>query len=184
MIAAARELFAARGYADVPADEIVKAAGVTRGALYHHFDDKQKLFRAVVEQLEAEITAELRELVAGAPDIATVTLAALSAYLDICGRPEVRRLALTDAPTVLGWKEWRALQADHGLGLIADILRRAMDENLVARQRVDVLAQLVLSTVTEAGLIVASADDPAAVRPEVERSLGLFFSALFAGQSG
>ena len=101
LVSAARELFAARGYAAVPADEIVRAAGVTRGALYHHYADKQGLFRAVFEEVERELTNEVAAAMAGAPDFGTGMLVALGAFLDACGRAEVRRISLTDAPAVL-----------------------------------------------------------------------------------
>src|SRR5215471_14395551 len=84
LISAARRLFAQRGYYAVPAEEIVTAAGLTRGALQHHFGDKQALFRAVFEQLEADISAELAAAVAGAPDAWAAATGALSAFLDAC----------------------------------------------------------------------------------------------------
>jgi AcrR family transcriptional regulator len=88
----------------VRAEEIVAAAGVTRGALYHHFAGKQELFRVVFEELEGEVTAEIAAAIATAPDRATGMVLGLSRFLDICQRPEVARIALTDAPAVLGWR--------------------------------------------------------------------------------
>src|SRR5439155_15172910 len=81
LVTAARELFATRGYQAVPADEIVRAAGVTRGALYHHYADKQELFRAVVEDLEREITAEVAAVLESAPDLVTGMGTALQVFL-------------------------------------------------------------------------------------------------------
>src|SRR5439155_6956963 len=107
LVATARGLFAERGYAGVSADDIVSAAGLTRGALHHHFGDKAGLFRAVFEQLEAEITAELTTALEATDDSLAGMAAGLGAFLDICQRPEVLRIGLTDAPTVLGWETWR-----------------------------------------------------------------------------
>ncbi|HEV7980498.1 TetR/AcrR family transcriptional regulator [Amycolatopsis sp.] len=181
LMAAARELFSTRGYAAVPADEIVRAAGVTRGALYHHYGDKQGLFRAVFEQVERELTQEVEAAMAGAPDTATSLLLALGAFLDACGRPEVRRISLTDAPAVLGWATWRELDARYGLGLIVRSLNQAVDEGVLTPQPVEVLAQLVLSAVIEAALLIANAEDPAAARANCEQALGTWLAGLLAG---
>src|SRR4029450_4888213 len=101
LIGAARGLFAERGYAAVPADEIVAAAGVTRGALYHHFDDKRDLFRAMFEDFERSLTDEIRLAIETHADSSSALAAGLARFLDICERPDVVQLALTDAPAVL-----------------------------------------------------------------------------------
>ncbi|WP_143047161.1 TetR/AcrR family transcriptional regulator [Amycolatopsis xylanica] len=181
LVAAARELFATRGYAAVPADEIVRAAGVTRGALYHHYGDKQGLFRAVFEEVEREVTAEVDAAMAGAPDLASGMVIALGAFLDACGREEVRRISLTDAPAVLGWTEWRAIEAEHGLGLVTEVLSGAVEAGSLPPLPVDVLAQLVLSAVTEAALLIANAEDPVATRAASELALMAWFRGLTPG---
>ncbi|MEC3975428.1 TetR/AcrR family transcriptional regulator [Amycolatopsis sp. H20-H5] len=178
LTAAARELFAARGYQAVPADEIVRAAGVTRGALYHHYADKQGLFRSVVAQLEAELTAELRAVMDAAPDAVTGMFALLTAFFDACGRPENRQISLIDAPAVLGWREWRAIEAEHGLGLLVDVLTVAVEAGLLAPQPVEVLARMLLGAVIEAVLLIADADDPVRARAEAEQALGAWFAGL------
>lgn len=175
LLEAARPLFAERGFAAVSADEIVRAAGVTRGALHHHYGDKRGLFRAVFEQVEVGITQELADLVAAGGDEDLLTRA-LSAFLDICDRAEVRRIALTDAPAVLGWQAWRELEAQYGLGLLIALLSDspAVDDSRPA----PLLAQLVLSAVVEGALLIAHSDDPAATRVQVESSLTALFGDL------
>nr|WP_208407003.1 TetR/AcrR family transcriptional regulator [Amycolatopsis granulosa] len=180
MVAAARELFAERGYQAVPADEIVRAAGVTRGALYHHYGDKQGLFRAVFEQVELEVTAEVEAAMTDAPDLATGLLLALKAFLDACERAEVRRISLVDAPAVLGWAAWREIEAGHGLGLITTVLRQAVERGLVKPLPVEVLAQLVLSAVNEAALMITHADNPAQARSDAEQVLATWLLGLLA----
>jgi AcrR family transcriptional regulator len=177
LIATARRLFAERGYAAVPAEEIVAAAGLTRGALHHHFGDKKQLFRAVFEQLETEITDRVAAAIATASDSWTAATTGLSAFLDVCQDPVVIQIALTDAPAVLGWSDWRAIEAEHGLGLIKAGLELAMAERVLAPQPVDVLAHLILSAVIEAALLIARAPDHAAARADAERTL----LALLAG---
>jgi AcrR family transcriptional regulator len=178
LVAAARSLFAARGYQDVPADEIVRAAGVTRGALYHHYADKQGLFRAVVEELEREITAEIDAAFAQAPDPLSGMAAALNVFLDMCLRDEVRRISMTDAPAVLGWTTWREIQAAHGLGQLVDVLTQAVEDGLITPQPVRALAQLAQAAVMEAAHMIAEAEDPAAARADAQQVLGGWFASL------
>lgn len=178
-MATARRLFAERGYADVSAAEIVSAAGLTRGALYHHYADKRDLFRAVFVELETELSAEIRGAVERAPDPAGAMVAGLDAFLATCERDEVVRIALTDAPSVLGWRAWREIEAEHGLGLISDFLAAGMAAGTIVRQPVRVLAQLMLSALIEAALLVADArDDRATVREEVRAGLVAVFAGL------
>lgn len=178
LISAARELFASQGYAAVPADEIVRAAGVTRGALYHHFGDKQGLFRAVVEQIEEEITASVASVVAAAPDPWTAGMAAVSRYLELCRRPEILRISLTDAPAVLGWPAWREIEARHGLGLITATLSDAAAAGLLIPVPIPEMAQLILSACSEAALMIAHAPDPAAAEARAQQALVGLLSGL------
>jgi AcrR family transcriptional regulator len=177
LLAAARRLFTERGYAAVPAEDIVAAAGLTRGALQHHFRGKPQLLRAVFEQLEAETTSQVATAIAGAADSWAAATMGLSAFLDACQDPAVIQIALTDAPAVLGWAEWRAIEADHGLGLITAGLDLAMAEGVIIPQPVTVLAHLILSAVIEAALLIARAPDTAAARADAEQAL----LALLAG---
>lgn len=177
LIRTARRLFAQRGYRHVPAEEIAAAAGVTRGALYHHYADKQALFEAVFEALEREIAAEVASVTAPSGDAWTGVVAVLGRFLDICQRPEVIHIALTDAPAVLGWQRWREIEAAHGLGLITGQLHALSSQGLLVPAPVPVLAQLVLSAVIEAALLIANAEDPATAREQAGQAL----LALFAG---
>lgn len=180
LIGAARALFTERGFATVPAEEVVRTAGVTRGALYHHFADKQELFLAVFEQLEAEITAEVQQAAGDAPDHRTAMVTALATFLDICRRPEVLRIALTDAPAVLGWQRWREIEAQHGLGVIIEMLDNAAADDILAVPATPALAQLLLSMVIESALMIAHAEDPDTTRAQAEQSLLTLLAGLLA----
>jgi AcrR family transcriptional regulator len=173
LIGAARRLFAERGYAAVGTPEVVAAAGVTRGALYHQFDGKADLFLAVYEAVEQELTERIGEQVAAAG--ATDPLAALSAgaeaFLDACAEPDVQRIVLIEAPAVLGWDTWRAVGLKYGLGLTEAILRAAMDAGRIAEQPVRPLAHVLIGALDEAALYVARADDPAAARAQMRSVL-------------
>jgi AcrR family transcriptional regulator len=167
----ARELFAERGYAGVGTEEIVARAGVTRGALYHHFVDKKDLFRAVHEQLEQELVAAIGERIAGIEDPWELAVTGVRAFLDACFDPALMRISLLDAPVVLGWAEWREIDARHSLGLVSLALRNGMERGVFRRQDVTPLAHLLIGAMTEAAMMIANAADPSAARLRVEPPL-------------
>ncbi|HMG26405.1 MAG TPA: TetR family transcriptional regulator, partial [Acidimicrobiia bacterium] len=114
LLAAARELFTDRGYAATSTTEIVARAGVTRGALYHHFSAKHDLFRAVFEQLEAEVTDHVaQEALAGVDPLEQLRVGS-RAYLDVCLDPAVQRVVLVEGPSVLGWETWQEIESRYG----------------------------------------------------------------------
>jgi AcrR family transcriptional regulator len=183
LVRAARELFARRGYADVGTEEIVRRTKVTRGALYHHFEGKRDLFRAVHEQIEGELTQAIGAQLAGADSddpIDALTTAART-FLDACAEPEIARITLLDAPSVLGWEEWRRIDEKYGLGLTMAGLTMGMEAGRLRRQPVRPLAHLLLAAMGEAGMVIANADDPKAARAEVEPPLLALLEGLDAG---
>jgi AcrR family transcriptional regulator len=171
LLTAARELFTERGYAGVGTEEIVQRAAVTRGALYHHFDDKKDLFRAVHELVEAEVVGAVAKRMAGASDPYELLTTGVAAYLGVCTDPTITRITLVDAPSVLGWEEWREVDMRHGLGLVIAGLEGGMAAGVLHRQPVRPLAHLMLGAIGEAGMMIANAEDPAATRAEVEPAL-------------
>ena len=168
LLGAARELFADRGYAAVGTEEIVRRAGVTRGALYHHFrEGKAALFAAVVEEVEQEVMQGIATAALGAADPYAALELAIDAWLEACVRPDVQRIALLDAPSVLGWEAWREVGMRYGLGLTEAALQAAMDARALEAQPVRPLAHVLVSALDEAGLMVARADDVEATRAEM-----------------
>jgi AcrR family transcriptional regulator len=168
LLTAARALFAARGYADVGTEEIVRAAGVTRGALYHQFRDKEQLFEAVFEAVEAETTQRIAELaLTGAADPVAALRAGARAFLEVCSEPEIERIALLDAPAVLGWERWRAIGFKHGLGLVVAVLDAGVEAGAIAPQPTTPLAHVMLGALDEGALYVTRAADREAARYEV-----------------
>ena len=168
LVGAGRRLFGARGFAAVSTPEIATEAGVSRGALYHQFADKQALFAAVAEAVEAELTRQLLERVVGAEDPLST---AVDAWLDIAHEPEVRRILLTDGPVVLGWDAWRELITKYGLGLTEQLLQAGIDAGVVQPQPVRPLAIVLGGALNEAAIYVADADDPVTARTEVRAVL-------------
>jgi AcrR family transcriptional regulator len=158
LIAAARSLFARRGYAAVSTAEIVDRARVTRGALYHHFKDKRALFEAVHESLEAELVARIADGLAGDARPTTsfdLLVAGTNLFLEACEGPAFARIALQEAPSILGWERWREIDAQYSMGLITGVLAQGMHAGELRVQPVEPLAHLLLGALGEAGLLIA-----------------------------
>jgi AcrR family transcriptional regulator len=168
LVRAARELFARDGYA-VGREAIVERAGVTRGALYHHFADKEALFRAVFEELEAEVMAKAAEAAMAVPpeDPLGQLRAGSLAYLDITLDPAVQRICLLDAPSVLSPAVRQEVLEAYAVGLVREVLRAAMDSGAITPQPLEPLTHLLLAALHEAALFVARAEDQPAARAEV-----------------
>jgi AcrR family transcriptional regulator len=169
LIAAARPLFAAHGFAAVGTETIVRAAGVTRGALYHQFEDKTELFAAVFETVEEELTGRVDDAVTAAQPADTLSALQIGAdaWLDACEEPEVQRIVLVEAPAVLGWARWRAIGLRYALGLVTALLEHAVSTGQIPDQPVAPLAHLLIGAIDEAALYVAQAEDPTTAREEV-----------------
>ena len=179
LLAAARDLFATRGFQATRTEEIVQRAGLTRGALYHHFRDKEDLFRAVYEEVSEEVTRSLRRRSEGrhasAWDLFVVNS---EVYLDAAStNPAYRQIVLIDGPAVLGWNSLSE-RGDGPTHQIADYLRHAVAEGVLEPQPIEPLAHLLAALGRGAALYVAHADDPEAARREVGRCNERFLSGL------
>lgn len=182
LIAAARKLWGLRGYADVGTPEIATAAGVTRGAMYHQFADKATLFREVVEVVEQDVMARMAVVVAesGATTPTQAVRAAVDAWLDVSGDPEVRQLILLDAPSVLGWAEFRDVAQRYSLGMTEQMLSEAIRAGELAEQPVRPLAHVLIGALDEAAMVIATAEDPQRTRQEIGQVLHRLIGAMFA----
>jgi AcrR family transcriptional regulator len=168
LIAAARALFTERGYEEVGTEEIVRAAGVTRGALYHHFGDKASLLEATYERIEAESTERVARIVLGSELESPLEAmkAGVGAFLDECAQPELRQIALHHAPAVLGWERWREIGAANGLGLIEASLAAAIEAGEIRELPVGATAHLLMGALDEAAMLLAR-DERSGSRAEV-----------------
>ncbi|MBV9914972.1 MAG: TetR/AcrR family transcriptional regulator, partial [Solirubrobacterales bacterium] len=172
LVGAARELFAARGYAAVGTEEIVQRAGVTRGALYHHFrGGKEDLFRAVLVQVSAETTERVLAAAGAIDDAWDSLIAGTDAFLDASASEEVQRIMLVDGPAVLGWDVWRAADGDYALRMLEQALARAIEAGRIVPQPTRPLAHVLLGAIDEAAMVVARADDPLQARAEMGRTV-------------
>lgn len=181
LIDAARKLFAAQGFAATPIEEIVARAGVTRGALYHHFRDKEELFRAVVEAVQESLMEGVSRAARGG-DPWQRLLAGCRAFLGACLEPEIQQVALRDAPAVLGWRRWREVDAKFGLALLRRGLEAAVAEGQIRAGPIDPLAHLLLGALGEGALLIAHAADPRSVQRSVIRQMEELLAGLRAGQ--
>lgn len=166
MLDAARSVFAERGYHETAAEEIVRRAGVTRGALYHHFEDKKDLFRAVIDEMEDEIDGKIEEAERAEHGLPKAVMAGYRAFVDAVLDPGMRRAFFLDGPSVLGW-EWREIDARHAVGKIEEGLEALIAGGFVEPQPVGPLARLINGALLEAAFFVATSDDPEAARDEV-----------------
>jgi AcrR family transcriptional regulator len=180
LVRAARELFARDGYAATGREAIVERAGVTRGAMYHHFADKEALFRAVFEELEAEVMAKAAEAAMTVPpeDPLGQLRAGSLAYLDVALDPAVQRVCLIDAPAVLSPTVRQQVMDAYAVGLVREVLQAAVDSGALRPQPLEPLTHVLLAALHEAALYVARAEDHAAARAEVGMTVGLLLESL------
>jgi AcrR family transcriptional regulator len=178
LISSARELFAERGFAGAGREDIVERAGVTRGALHHHFGGKEGLFLAVVESVHREMFERIATAAMSATDPMDQLRRGCAAFLDSAMDPAVRRIVLLDAPAVLGWHARREIDVAHALGLVIEGLNAAMDSGAIERRPVEVLAHLLLGALNEAAMLVANSDDPKGTRAVVGEAVDHLLDCL------
>ncbi len=178
LIGAALEVFTRDGFADASTTAILKVAGVSRGAMYHHFADKADLFAAVYSHVEEQTTADIAVAAAEATDPLHALHLGVDAYLDAAEDPAAARIVLLDAPTALGWERWKALEEQHGLGLTIFVLQGAIDAGVMQPMPVVPLAHVLLGAMRDGALLVARSPDQAAARREVAEVLHGIVGAL------
>lgn len=155
-----RHLFATLGYSAVSLSEVVRAAGVTKGALYHHFEGKTDLFRAVLEEVQQQVARAVAGAADAHDDPWTRFTAGCQAFLTAATAPDVRRIMLVDGPAVLGWNEWRALDEATSARHLAEALTDLVEEGLIAPQPVAPLTRLLSGAMNEAALWLATSTAP------------------------
>lgn len=165
LLAIATRLFVAHGYQGTSIEAVLREAGISRGALYHHFAGKEALFEAVLDQVEADIAQRVAKAGGGTRDPVEALRAGCHAWLRLARDPTVRRIALVDAPSVVGWEKWRAMDERYAFGLLKGALANAAAAGRVRPELVDVLAHMLLAALAEVALVIARAkDSKAAVR--------------------
>jgi AcrR family transcriptional regulator len=186
LVAAARKLFAERGYAATGTEDIVAAARVTRGALYHHFRDKADLFQAVMgecaqEMAERLVEQETRRAEEHPGDVWQLLRTGFQSFLDACNDPDFQRIVLVEGPAVLGHSAWDTLVEQHGYVLLAEALTEAIQEGRIQELPVPPLTRMLASLISEASLYIARAEDHDRAREEAGAVLDRLLAGLAVG---
>lgn len=177
LVDSARALFAQKGYVATSITDIVERAEVgTRGAYYHHFADKEELFRVVFEEVERDLVLRA---IADPPegDPWSRLLRGLHRFIDGALDPEVQQIMLVDAPAVIGWQSRRAIEGANSIAAITRVLEQAMADGVIADLPAESLAHIVSAAVEESALLVANAAD----RDEALTSAHLVLDRLLGG---
>jgi AcrR family transcriptional regulator len=178
LIAAARRLFAAKGFAATSTDEILDAADVTRGALYHHYKEKADLFADVCAAMHGEASAEIVAVADSAKDAFAALERGCDAWMDYMARADARRILVIEAPTVLGWERWNEMDAE-GFAHLVDGVREAMDAGKLTPMPAEDLAVL-LNGAMNFGVMWAGHGRDATRLPRVKAAVKKLFKALRA----
>ena len=184
LIAAARENFTEHGYAATSIDDIIRKAGVARGALYHHFPGKEALFRAVYETVEGEVVARVMEAAAAQASPWDAVRAGLSAFLDGCLDPAFRRIVVLDSVSVLQSKVMEVGIDPVELPMLRTVLTPLLATTTFGGIAIDALTYVALGGLYGASLYIARASDPRAARAEVDLVLDTLVSGLLRPPTG
>jgi AcrR family transcriptional regulator len=177
LLAAARHAFGTKGYAEASMDDFTADAGLTRGALYHHFGDKKGLLRAVIAEIDGEMNVRLRE-VSGRADTPWQAFSdECIAYLEMALEPEIRRIVLRDGPSVLGDPSTWGSQSEC-IALMADSLRRLAEDGVIVPVDPETTARLLNGAMLHAAQWIANAPDPEAAARHSVKAFGALLSGL------
>ena len=180
LLSIATRMFAERGYEDTSIEAVLREAGVSRGSLYHHFASKEALFEAVAEEVETSVGAQTLAAAAGADGPVEALRAGSVAWIRLAGDPVVQRILLIDAPSVLGWERWRAMEEHHALGGIKAILHVITGPGRLRPELADTLAHVLLASVNEVALLVARSQDKEAAMKDGADAIDELLQRLFA----
>jgi AcrR family transcriptional regulator len=166
LIEVATRLFAEHGYEGTSIEAVLSAAGVSRGALYHHFAGKEALFEAVVSAVSAQVMVELTEAISGCADPVDALRTAALAWISLAADPVIQRVVLVDAPSVLGWDRWRAMDDGRTLGALRALLQAVSDTGRLPAELVAPFSHMILAALDEIVMVVARAPDSTAAVAE------------------
>jgi AcrR family transcriptional regulator len=178
ILTAARRLFGTQGFAATTMDEIAEAAGVAKGAVYHHFKTKEAVFDAVFDAVSRDLVVEIDSAARAEKDVLAAMVAGTQHYFAATAKGPTGQIILRDGPAVLGWERWREIDAQHFGGKMPRALSAAMEGGLIAKQPVEPLARLLLGAVTEAAVACAGRADIARAGAEYARAFKSLVEAL------
>jgi AcrR family transcriptional regulator len=179
-VESARRLFAARGFAATSLEDILQAVGMTRGALYHHFEGKAALFREVYEAQEHLLMQKVAAAAERERQPWAAVRAGCEAFLDACVDHGTQQIILIDAPGVLGWEVMREIKSRHAMSLIREGLQASIQAGQLRRRPVDPLAHMLLGALSESAMAIARAQDPTAMAAAARKEIRHLLQALAA----
>jgi AcrR family transcriptional regulator len=177
LVDGARELFAADGYAATSLDAVVERAGVTKGALYHHFTGKRELFAAVFAAEQERLLQQLAAAAAGHDDPWDAFVAGCVAFVEVCQEPGLQRIFLLDAQVALGWERVRELES-RSLELMVAGIERAVEAGRLHSAEPRQLAHLLFGAICETAMVVARQPDQRRALRESVAELSSMLTAL------
>lgn len=180
LMASGRRLFGSKGYGRTAREEIVADAGVTRGALQHHFADKQGLFGAVYEELEQQIVGSTAQaaMQVGQDHPLEMLRAGCQAYLDAMLDPAVQRICAVDGPAVLPADVRSEIADRYALALVREVVRSAMSQGEIQRAPLEPLTRMLLAAVMTAAQYVATAENPTRARSDAGKTVDVLLTSL------
>jgi AcrR family transcriptional regulator len=167
----ATDLFATDGYEATSIEAVMRAAGISKGALYHHFPGKEALFEAVLDRIDGRVDAALEEAAAGVHSPAELLRVGCRAWIRLAVDPVVQQVRLIDAPAVIGWQRWRERDEASTLGAVRGALAAMAERGVLDRRHVDAFAHALLAAVNELALVIARAEHPDQALDEVGGAL-------------
>jgi AcrR family transcriptional regulator len=171
VVGIATGLFAAEGYDATSVDTVMRAAAVSKGALYHHFPGKDALFEAVLDGLDDRIERALGEAAVGVTTPVALVRVGCLTWVRLAVDPVIQQIVLIDAPAVLGWQRWRERDEVTFLGALRGALGAAAEQGVLDPRHVDVFAHALLATANELAIMVARAERPEEALPGAESAL-------------
>jgi AcrR family transcriptional regulator len=179
ILAAARELFAERGYHGCSVDAILERAGSSKGAFYHNFNDKSAVLEALFEEFEEEVIRRAIDWTAGLTSAVEIMCVSTRRLLDWCTDPYIRQVILVDVPAVLGSKRWHAIDDRYTIAALEAVLRQGIDQGeLRPMPSIRSVARLIVGASNESMVYVAHADDPEAARDDAIAAFDFLYQSL------
>ena len=172
-------MFAQNGFQGTSTEALLTKLQISRGALYHHFPSKEDLFAAVLDEVEADVLRWTDQAAEGIANPAERLASSFDAFLELAGEDEVRQIILTDALGVLGWRRWRDLEEQHGLGRLKQGLTSAAAHGLIPTEMVNVYSHILIGALTESAYLVATAEDRASALFHAKIALRKVIDGLF-----
>ena len=181
IVEAARKLFAAHGFAETSIDAVATEAGVTKGAVYHHFSSKEEILDRLVDRMQADISAEVPEAARRGKNIVDSIRRGTLKYLTAITEPDERQILLVDGPAVLGWKRWREIDQRYFFPLMREPLVAALQSRMTPRE-IEAIGHLIAGAMMEAALVCATSETPQRTAKEMAHGLGKLLEPLLASE--